>query len=187
MNLQHHLLIAMPTLEDAFFHHAVVYICEHNAEGAMGLVINKPKKDLSIREMLTRLDMDILPGTDSKKLDRQVFNGGPISDERGFILHTPADHYQSSLAVSTDTAVTASRDILESLANSSLPGETLVALGYCSWDEGQLEHEILDNTWLTVPATKQILFQTPPAERWHKAATLLGINIHTISAETGHC
>lgn len=187
MNLQHHLLIAMPTLEDSFFHHAVVYICEHNAEGAMGLVINKPSKNLTIREMLTQLDMEILADADNKKLDQHVFTGGPVADERGFILHSPVSHYQSSLAISKDTVVTTSRDILESLANSSLPGESLVALGYCCWDEGQLENEILDNAWLTVPASEQILFHTPAAERWHKAALTLGININTISFETGHC
>ena len=113
-------------------------------------------------------------------------SGGPVAEEHGFILHTPVSGFSSSIKISDSTMITTSKDVLETLGTARQPEKTLVSLGYSSWEKGQLEREILENSWLTVEATPQIIFDTPIAERWHKAAELIGIDIHTISPTAGH-
>lgn len=186
MNLQHHFLIAMPALDDPAFRRSVVYICEHNADGAMGIVINKPLDNLQIDGILEKLAIIPEPRDPHIRLDKPVFTGGPLADDRGFILHSPADTFSSSIHITDGVIITTSKDVLETLGTDRQPENILVALGYASWEIGQLEQEILENNWLTAPATTEILFKTPIAERWREAARLVGVDIHTMSAEAGH-
>ena len=167
MNLQHHFLIAMPALQDPIFRRSVVYICEHNTNGAMGIIVNKPLENLKIEGILEKL-------------------GGPLAEDRGFILHTPPSNFASSIRISDNTVMTTSRDVLETLGTDKQPSDVLVALGYASWEKGQLEQEILDNAWLTAPADLNILFKTPIADRWREAAKLIGVDILTMPGVAGH-
>ncbi|PIJ48905.1 DUF179 domain-containing protein [Erwinia sp. OLTSP20] len=186
MNLQHHFLIAMPALQDPMFKRSVVYICEHNDEGAMGLVVNKPMDNLTIEGILKKLKIVADPRDESISLDKPVFTGGPLAEDRGFILHSAERTFASSIRVSDNTMITTSRDVLETLGTAEHPKQVLVALGYCAWEKDQLESELLDNAWLTTPANSQILFQTPIAERWREAARSIGVDIHNIINEAGH-
>ncbi len=187
MNLQHHFLIAMPGLQDPLFKRSVVYICEHNDEGAMGLIVNKPLENLTVAEILKKLKITPPAADDmAVKLDKPVFCGGPLAEDRGFILHSAQQMFASSIRVSDNTALTTSRDVLETLGTSEQPPQVMVALGYCAWEKGQLEGELLENAWLTTPANSVILFQTPISERWREAAKSLGVDIHNIASEAGH-
>lgn len=186
MNLQHHFLIAMPSLQDSLFRRTVVYICEHDDDGAMGLIINKPLHELTIEGMLQKLDIHPTTRDLDIRLDKAVLIGGPLADDRGFILHSPPDAFDSSIRICDDTVITTSRDVLETLGTPEQPANVLVALGYASWEKGQLEQELLQNAWLTAPATPDILFKTPLADRWREAAKLIGIDIFAVSGEVGH-
>ncbi|GLR08260.1 YqgE/AlgH family protein [Mixta theicola] len=186
MNLQHHFLIAMPALQDPLFKRSVVYICEHNQDGAMGLIINKPMENLTVEGILTRLKIEPTSRDPQFKLDKAVFSGGPLAEDRGFILHSAQRTFASSIRISDNTVITTSRDVLESLGTSEQPEQVLVALGYCAWEKDQLEGELLENAWLTTPANSNILFQTPIAERWREAAKSIGVDIHNITSEAGH-
>ena len=186
MNLQHHFLIAMPTLQDPIFRRSVVYICEYNDDGAMGIIINKPLDNLQIEGILEKLKITPDPRDPSIRLDKPVMLGGPLAEDRGFIVHTPPASFSSSIRISDNTIVTTSRDVLETLGTERQPSDVLVALGYASWEKGQLEQEILDNAWLTATADLNILFKTPISDRWKDAAKLIGINILTMSGTAGH-
>ncbi len=186
MNLQHHFLIAMPFVQDPVFKRALVYICEHNEEGAMGLIVNKPMDQFSVEAVLTKLNIEPTPRDPTIRLDKPVFSGGPLADDRGFILHTPQAGFGSSISISADTMITTSKDVLETLGTAQQPQNTLVALGYSAWEQGQLENELLENVWLTTPADIDILFHTPIADRWRLAAKKIGIDIHNIVADAGH-
>jgi putative transcriptional regulator len=186
MNLQHHFLIAMPALQDPLFKRAVVYICEYNDEGAMGIIINKPLENLQVDSVLEKLKIDPEPRDPAIRLDKPVFIGGPLAEDRGFILHSPPDTFTSSIRISDETVITTSRDVLETIGTAKQPADVIVALGYSSWEKGQLEQEILDNAWLTAPADAAILFHTPISERWREAAKLIGIDIYNMPSEAGH-
>lgn len=186
MNLQHHFLIAMPALQDPLFKRSVVYICEHNDEGAMGLIVNKPMDNLTVDGILTKLKISPTPRDPAVRLDKPVFAGGPLAEDRGFILHSAQRTFTSSIRVSDNTIITTSRDVLEALGTPEQPENVLVALGYCAWEKDQLEGELLENAWLTTPANSNILFHTPIAERWREAAKSIGIDIHNITSEAGH-
>ncbi|QTL39016.1 YqgE/AlgH family protein [Xenorhabdus budapestensis] len=186
MNLQHHFLIAMPSLTDPYFNRSVVYICEHDQNGAMGLIINKPIAQISIQGILKKLG--IAPGDrdDNINLNKPVMAGGPLSEEHGFILHTPQPGFSSSIQISNETMVTTSKDMLEALGTPRQPKNVLMTLGYSSWEKGQLEKEIMENSWLTVSAEASIIFNTPVTDRWREAASLLGIKIHNLALQAGH-
>jgi len=186
MNLQHHFLIAMPSLDDPQFKRAVVYICEHNEEGAMGLVINKPIEQFTVESVLEKLNIAPVARDPAIRLDRPVFSGGPLAEDRGFILHTPRESFGSSILISDQTMITTSKDVLETLGTLDQPEEVLVALGYASWEQGQLEKELLDNAWLTSEASVDILFHVPVADRWREAGRRLGIDIANIATQAGH-
>mgnify|MGYP001035719609 CR=1 FL=1 len=181
-NFTNHFLIAMPTLEDINFSGTVTLICEHNEEGAMGIVINRPT-DFALGELLQQLEM--IEDADMYS-DTVVYRGGPVQEEHGFILHQPVGDWQHSLTIADDLALTTSRDILQAIADDQGPERKLIALGYAGWGAGQLEQEISANAWLTTPADTTILFDTPVEERWAAAAGKLGIDLNLLSSETGH-
>lgn len=191
INLTHHFLIAMPGLEDETFSKSVVYMCEHNHKGAMGLIINKPG-EISLRHLFDKVE---LPLRREDLMQSQVLHGGPVQTERGFVLHDPVvlDNkdkdeavYASTLSVPGGLAMTTSRDVLEALSNGSGPRRVLVTLGYASWGEGQLESEIGENSWLTVEADPSIIFDTPLEQRYERALSLLGLQPWMLSPDAGH-
>jgi len=181
VSLRDHFLIAMPGMHDSLFNHSVTYICEHSEKGAMGVVINQVTP-LTLKDVFDQLDL-----ADLHTNGRQtVLAGGPVQTERGFVLHPPTKEWQSTLKVSDQTCLTASRDIIEALADGSGPEKFLIALGYAGWSAGQLEEEIMANAWLTIPASNTILFDTPLDQRWSLAAQPLGIDLNLISSVAGH-
>ncbi|MGE0383959.1 MAG: YqgE/AlgH family protein [Gammaproteobacteria bacterium] len=182
MNLTNHFLIAMPSLMDPNFHHTVTYICAHGEEGAMGIVINRPM-ELNLAEVLSQ--MDLRPATDAIA-QRPVFEGGPVQQDRGFILHRPTGGWASSIDVTKELAVSTSRDILEAIARGDGPDDMLVALGYAGWGAGQLEREMAENAWLSGPADPNVIFTTPPEGRWRASARLLGVDLNSLSYQVGH-
>jgi len=183
-SLENHFLIAMPSLKDPFFKRSVTYLCEHNDDGAMGLIINIPV-DLTLADLLKQLDIDIDSGS-RRNLDSQILQGGPVAPERGFVLHTPQFGYASSMELNDQLMVTTSKDILEVLGTASEPDKYLVTLGYAGWSPGQLEQELSDNSWLTIPASNDIIFDTPLHQRWELAAKRLGIDIWQLTGDAGH-
>ncbi|VFP86783.1 UPF0301 protein YqgE [Candidatus Erwinia haradaeae] len=186
MNLQNHFLIAMPTLKTPLFKRAVVYIFEHNSDGAMGLIINKPMENLMVSEMLQKLKITHSSKVAKIKLNKPVFAGGPLAEDRGFILHSAQRTFSSSMRVSDDIIMTTSRDVLETLGTDEQPDDILVALGCCAWGQGPLEQELMENAWLTTTANSNVLFRTPIASRWNAAAKNLGVDMYHIVSQAGH-
>jgi putative transcriptional regulator len=186
MNLTNHFLVAMPGMKDPYFKHSVIYICEHNDEGAMGIMINAPI-DISVGGMLKQVEIEsTYPLEVEASLKKPVFNGGPVSEDRGFILHSPKDHYQSSITMTSEIVVTTSADILSVLGTQAEPERYLVALGYSGWQTGQLENELTDNSWLTIEADAELIFNTPVHEKWTRAVKKLGIEPSQLSINAGH-
>lgn len=175
-------LIAMPSLADPNFAHTVTYLCQHSAYGALGIVISRP---LEIR-LGSILESMQIPIQDERAAELPVYLGGPVQPERGFVLHSPVGNWQGTLAISDEIGLTASRDILAAIAAGEGPEKCLIALGYAGWGAGQLEQEILENSWLNVPADRAILFDLPPAQRWKAAALRLGIDLNLLSLQAGH-
>ena len=186
LQLADHFLIAMPSMLDPIFGGTVVYICEHNDSGALGMIINRPT-DMTMDVLFERLDLSLeINPHGSASARGPVMFGGPVQVERGFVLHAPAADYNSSLNVSSDVSLTTSRDVLEAAARGEGPSRLLVTLGCAGWSAGQLEDEILRNGWLTVRADPAILFDTPVEERFAAAMSLLGIDPTMLSGEAGH-
>lgn len=186
LNLTNHFLIAMPSMLDPVFGGTVIYICEHNVRGAMGLVINKPT-DMTISGLFDRIDLKLENIPDSHPMGKHpVMFGGPVQDDRGFVLHAPIGKFSSSLKVTDDIAFTTSRDILEAVAAGDAPERMMLSIGYAGWSAGQLEQEILANGWLTVAADMHILFDLPLEERFVAAMKLLGIDPLMLVADAGH-
>lgn len=186
MNLTNHFLVAMPTMQDSNFKQSVIYVCEHNDEGAMGIIINQPI-DISIADMLEQISVErTLPITHPISLEYPVLNGGPVAEDRGFVLHSIKQDYHSSMAINEQLAVTTSLDILSQLGTTQEPTQFIVALGYAGWDVGQLEQELAENNWLTIEADNDIIFSTPIDERWQKAIAKLGIDPAHLSLDIGH-
>ncbi|MBO1271926.1 MAG: putative transcriptional regulator [Shewanella sp.] len=183
-SLQNHFLIAMPSLNDTFFERSLIYICEHDAKGAMGLMVNRPI-GLEVQELLAQLDLKEAPQI-IPSLENQVLIGGPVNPERGFVLHSNQPHWANSNQVSDELMLTTSRDILAALGTAKAPIHFLVVLGYAGWSRNQLEQELAENSWLTIPATKALLFDTPFEERWEKATHSLGFDAWQMSGDIGH-
>ncbi len=181
-SLHNQLLIAMPGMPDPNFNSTVTLICEHNNDGALGIVINRPL-NMQLGGLFEQLS---LPEADASAAKNPVLSGGPVARERGFVLHNPGPDFESTMFVSDNIQLTLSRDVLDALAAGNGPDQTLVALGYAGWEPGQLEAEMLTNTWLNVPASPEIVFNTPFAERWNHAADSLGIDISRMSPDAGH-
>ncbi len=181
-NFTDQFLIAMPSLRDPNFSQTVTYICAHNEDGAMGLVINRPA-NCDLGEILAQMEMK----PDDQSISKiPVYQGGPVHTDRGFVLHEPNDEWDSSINVSEFLNVTTSRDILHAIAESAGPRNYLIALGYAGWSAGQLEEEIKENAWLNVSADLDIIFNTPCELRWSSATALLGIDHYQISTGIGH-
>jgi putative transcriptional regulator len=185
--LTNHLLIAMPALQDPNFHRSVTYVCQHNEQGAMGLVINRGA-DLSFTDVLRQLQIESLPALADRV---PVLIGGPVQQERGFVLHSavgPGERsWDSSFRINDALSVTTSRDVLEALSRQENSGRALLALGYAGWDAGQLENELMENAWLTAEVHDHaILFDIPLEHRWQAAADLVGVDINRITPLAGH-
>jgi putative transcriptional regulator len=182
VNLTRHFLIAMPAMADPHFAKTLTLICEHNDRGALGVVVNRPV-DMNVHALLEQIEA---PSTNEALKSVPVHYGGPVQMDRGFVLHTPLGQWQSSLAVGDDLGLTTSKDILEALARGEGPRQMLVTLGYAGWAPGQLEHELAQNAWLTVPAESSVIFDLPAEQRFPAAMALLGINPAMLSEDAGH-
>ena len=182
LDLTHHFLIAMPTMEDSYFNRALIYVCEHNEQGALGVIVNRPL-DLTLANLFEKVELDL------QKQDIgavPVHFGGPVQMDRGFVLHRPRGEWQSSMRVTDDVGLTSSKDILLSISASGEPREIIMTLGYAGWGAGQLENEVAQNAWLTVPASADILFEQPPEERLPAAMQILGVSFAQLSDVAGH-
>lgn len=191
IDLTNHFLIAMPGLRHELFGRSVVYLCQHNDQGALGLIINKPGS-INLAELFDKVE---LPLRRSDLVSEPVFVGGPVQTERGFVLHerVAADDtdetgsiYASSLAIPGGLEMTTSRDVLEAFSSGAGPRRVLMSLGYSSWAQGQLESELAENSWLTVAADPALIFETPVAERYDRALGLLGLAPWMLSPVAGH-
>lgn len=173
----------MPTLDGSYFGRSLTYICEHDSEGAMGLVVNKTTEH-TLDTVLEQIEDDIyVPDQLSEHL---IMAGGPVQTDRGFILHNGEKTWSSSLKMSSEITVTTSKDILSTLTTAKGPEKFLVTLGYAGWSPGQLEQELAENAWLTVDADPELIFNTPVEQRWEKALALLGITPEQLSHLSGH-
>jgi putative transcriptional regulator len=181
-DLTNHFLIAMPAMQEGFFAGTLTYICEHDQNGALGLVVNRPIS-LTLADMFNQINV---PLHHPRLAKMPVYVGGPVQVERGFVLHNTARDWQSTLRINDRLALTTSKDILEALGEGGGPDHILVTLGYSGWEQGQLEHEINENIWLTVPATERILFELPAEERLAAAMALLGVNYSMLVEDAGH-
>jgi putative transcriptional regulator len=181
-NLTRHFLIAMPALQEGVFAGTLTYICEHNENGALGIVVNRPT-DLRLSEMFEQIN---IPLHEPALQSQPVHFGGPVQTERGFVLHDTPGQWKSSLHISDTLALTTSKDILEAVAEGKGPRHMIVTLGYAGWDQGQLEHEMSENAWLTLPASEHILFDLPAEARLPAALRQLGIDYASLSEEVGH-
>lgn len=185
--LTNHFIIAMPSLLDANFDRTVTYICEHDENGTFGIIINR-ETDITLEEVISQMEI----GTGSSQtrvsnpLHHTIYLGGPVQQNRGFILHNPPGNWGSTLKINEHIALTTSRDILEAIANNQGPEQSIIALGYAGWGPGQLEQEMVANAWLNCPAEEQIIFNTPSDQRWQAAANLLGVDLQLLSNDPGH-
>lgn len=177
------LLVAMPGMVGGSLADTVIYICEHNAQGALGVVINRPT-DLTVGDLLKRIDLELSLEIGLRQ-ESPVFFGGPVQTDRGFVLHSPVGEYSSSIDLG-ELALTTSRDVLQEVAAGSGPDHLLVTLGYAGWSAGQLEEEMAQGAWLHVDATQAILFETPASERYHAALAQLGIDPIMLTGAAGH-
>lgn len=180
--LNNQLLVAMPSLLDPNFSQSVALVCEHTSRGALGIVINRPL-EMKMSEVLEQL---ALTSDDTRLREMPVLRGGPVQNDRGFVLHRPSpQEWDSTLPVSDTLHVTTSRDVLAAMARGAGPAQAVVALGYAGWDAGQLEEEVLQNAWLTVPCDESLIFELPFEQRWQAAARLLGVDLSRISLQAG--
>lgn len=177
-----HFLIAMPAMVDPYFSKTLTYICEHNEQGALGVVVNRPI-DMNVEALFEQVGLTL---TASAHKTDQLYFGGPVQTDRGFVLHRPLGSWNSSLNVSAEVGLTTSKDILDSIAAGEGPEDFLITLGYAGWGAGQLERELLDNAWLSVPADPEILFATSAENRLNAAMAKLGIDYASLSEEAGH-
>jgi putative transcriptional regulator len=180
--LSNQLLIAMPSLSDSNFVQTVTLICEHSERGALGIVLNKPT-GMKLGDVLSQMKLE---ASSAYVGEQPVLRGGPVHGDRGFVLHRPGGEWDSTHKVSEVVQVTTSRDVLSAIAHGTGPQNAFIALGYASWEAGQLEREVLDNAWLTLPMNERIVFELPFEERWSAAWQLLGVDSSRVSPVAGH-
>ncbi len=181
-SLANHLLVAMPGLGDRNFNETVTLLCEHNAEGALGIVINRPT-ELTLGDLAQHMELEV---ADLEAAERPVLSGGPVQVDHGFVLHEPLGDWESTLRVTETLGLTTSRDVLAAILAGAGPERWLIALGYAGWGPGQLEQELAQNAWLTVPADRELIFETPFEARWQETAARLGVDLKLIAGEAGH-
>ncbi len=187
MNLTGQFLIAMPAMTDPYFSKTVTYICTHNADGAMGITLNRTA-DISVSDLLSQMKLE----TDSAPLlGKSVHVGGPVQMDRGFILHEPNAEYDSTIVVNKEIALTTSRDILAASAEDKGPQNMLIALGYAGWTAGQLENEVLQNAWLSLETSdtqhiQKLIFDANHHNKFNYAMSLMGLNLANLSHSAGH-
>ncbi|MGH8688754.1 MAG: YqgE/AlgH family protein [Burkholderiales bacterium] len=174
----------MPGMADPYFAKSLTYVCEHNDQGALGLVVNRPI-DMTLQALFERLSLPLSQRQHGLS-EAPIYFGGPVQTDRGFVLHEPAGNWQSTLKVGDAIGLTTSKDILEAVGRGEGPQKLLVTLGYAGWSAGQLEHEIGQNAWLTVEARDAILFDLPAQERLPAAMELLGIDFARLADSAGH-
>ena len=180
--LDNQMLIAMPAMDDPNFSRSVTYMCQHDADGAMGIGVSR-SANFRLIEVLEQMKISTaLPEVAAQP----VFLGGPVQNDRGFVLHEPCGVFLSSMQLRGGLCLTTSRDLLEAIAEGEGPRHYLVALGFSGWGEGQLEAEILQNSWLNAPVSHELMFSTPIEQRWQKAAALMGVNWHAVADYVGH-
>ena len=177
-----HFLIAMPGMGDPNFDHGVTLMCQHNEEGALGITINR-NSDLTLADVLSQLEIEC---QDPGIADQPVLAGGPVQQERGFVLHTEDGEWEATTRIAPGIMVTTSRDVLEAIAAHRGPEKFIVALGYAGWSAGQLEEEVKENAWLSTPADSAIVFDSPIDDRWSRAVASLGIDETTLQPVGGH-
>ena len=175
------MLLAMPAMTDPRFERAVIYMCAHNDEGAMGLVINKTLDSIDFRELLGQLD---IPAADSAR-DVTVHFGGPVENQRGFVLHSGEYRHSETLMVTDQVGLTATLDILRALAQGEGPERSILALGYAGWGAGQLDSEIQDNAWLSVPYDEGLMFEVSDGDKWERAFNSIGVDLSVLSDTAG--
>ncbi len=182
-NLAGRLIIAGPAMGDKRFHGTVIYMCVHDSQQAMGIIINRPKPDLKLSSMLPHLNVN---GPVTYE-DTMVLYGGPVEPERGFVLHS-RDYLDpdNSLPLSDTLALTTSKSVLKALTRANAPKKAVLALGYAGWDGGQLENELKHNSWLVAPVDEDIIFAGEPRHKWKQALNSLGITPEFLSASAGH-
>ena len=182
MDLTDHFLIAMPAMDDPYFSRTLIYIAEHNDQGALGLIVNRPI-DMDLATLFEKIEVPL----ESPNVGRlPVYFGGPVQTDRGFVLHRPVGDWQATLVVTSEVGLTSTRDVLQAVGKDGQPGEIMVTLGYSGWSAGQLENELVQNAWLTVPADPRILFELPFEERLPSAMETLGIDFANLSEKAGH-
>jgi putative transcriptional regulator len=180
--LTNHLLIAMPSLADPNFSQTVALICEHSDKGALAIVLNKPLP-MKLSDVLSQMKLE--PTNDSIA-ELPVLRGGPVNTDRGFVLHRPGGKWDHTHKVSDSIQVTTSRDVLAAMAQGNGPTDAFIALGYAGWEAGQLEREMRENAWLTMPVDASLVFDLPFEDRWHGAWRLMGIDVERLSLVAGH-
>ena len=182
IHLLNHFLIAMPAMEDPYFAKSLVYIAEHNDQGALGIIVNRPI-DMTLAALFERIDLSLT----SDSLARvPVFFGGPVQTDRGFVLHRPLGEWHSTLKVTDEIGLTSSRDVLQAIGAGGEPRDVIVTLGYAGWSAGQLEQELADGAWLVIPPNPKLVFDTPIHLRWQQAAASIGVNPLHLSSQVGH-
>ena len=186
INLTNHFLIAMPNMADPYFARTLTYVCEHNDQGALGIVVNRPI-DMTLQALFERLSLSL---KDHAYADAPIYFGGPVQTDRGFVLHLPAGRVagdaQGDRGKGGAIGLTTSKDILEAVGRGEGPAKMLVSLGYAGWSAGQIEHELKQNAWLTVEAKDAILFDLPADERLPAAMDLLGLDYARLADQAGH-
>ncbi len=182
LNLTDHFLIAMPSMDDPYFSRSLIYIAEHNEQGALGLIVNRPI-NMDLATLFEKIDLQLNSGPLGRL---PVFFGGPVQTDRGFVLHRPVGGWQSTLAINDDIGLTSSRDVLQAVARDGEPSQIMVTLGYSGWGAGQLESELAQNVWLTVAAEPSIIFELPYEERLTTAMERLGVDFIKLTGQAGH-
>jgi putative transcriptional regulator len=181
-SLANQLLIAMPSLGDGHFSQTVALVCEHSDRGALGIVLNKPL-GMKLGDVMAQMKLET---SDIGISEQPVLRGGPVHTDRGFVLHRPGGDWDSTHRISDHVQVTTSRDVLAAIARGTGPQDAFVALGYAGWEAGQLEREMLDNAWLSLPVDENIVFGLPFEDRWQAAWQLLGVDSSRVSFIAGH-
>ncbi|MES2636144.1 MAG: YqgE/AlgH family protein [Pseudomonadota bacterium] len=187
INLTGQFLIAMPAMTDPYFSKTIIYVCTHNQDGAMGVIVNRAT-DITLNDLFEQIKLD---SDSSALLEKTVYYGGPVQIDRGFILHTPQIEYNSTILVNNTIALTTSKDVLEATAKDNGPEKMLVALGYAGWTPGQLEEEMLKNAWLSLDTHNihnihALIFDAPNTEKFDLAMQLMGLNLANLSHNAGH-